>query len=90
VCHRYKINLGFSVLVPLQGNEADGRLPYWLPNTSVVQRCRLQRNIFLEVLTAILVLPTVWLRDLRVLSYFSGLTVNNLFFFCTVLLVLLK
>lgn len=33
-----------SVLVSLQQNEADGRLPYWLSNTSALL-CLLQRNL---------------------------------------------
>jgi hypothetical protein len=44
VCPQCKINLGFSVFVSLQGNEADGRLPYWLSNTSALL-CLLQRNL---------------------------------------------
>ena len=37
-------NLGISVLVFIQGQEADGRLPYWLSNTSALL-CLLQRNL---------------------------------------------
>jgi hypothetical protein len=44
VCYQCKINLELSVLVSLQGNEADGRLPYWLSNTSALL-CLLQRNL---------------------------------------------
>ena len=37
-------NLEISVLVFIQGQEADGRLPYWLSNTSALL-CLLQRNL---------------------------------------------